>query len=107
VISDFRDHRNGERALGSLRVRHSVIAAEIVDPRESELPALGQLALIDPETGERIEIDTTRSRVRQRFAELERERREKLMREFRRLRVHHVPLSTEHDWLLELGRRMR
>ena len=107
VISDFRDQHNWERALGSLRVRHSVIAAEIVDPRESELPALGQLALIDPETGERIEIDTTRSRVRQRFAELERERREKLMREFRRLRVHHVPLSTEQDWLLELGRRMR
>ena len=107
VISDFRDQQGWERPLGSLRVRHSVIGVEIVDPRETELPALGQLALIDPETGERIEIDTTRSRVRERFAELERERREKVLRELRRLRVHHVPLSTEQDWLLELGRQMR
>jgi uncharacterized protein (DUF58 family) len=107
VISDFRDQHSWERALGSLRVRHSVIAVEIVDPRETELPAFGQLALIDPETGERIEIDTSRSRVRQRFAELERARREKIVRELRRLRVHHVPLSTEQDWLVELGRRMR
>jgi uncharacterized protein (DUF58 family) len=107
VVSDFRDQHDWERPLGSLRVRHSVIAVEVVDPRETELPALGQLALIDPETGERIEIDTSRSRVRERFAELERERRQKILRELRRLRVHHVPLSTEQDWLLELGRRMR
>jgi uncharacterized protein (DUF58 family) len=107
VVSDFRDQHDWERPLGSLRVRHSVIAVEVVDPRETELPALGQLALIDPESGERIEIDTSRSRVRERFAELERERREKILRELRRLRVHHVPLSTEQDWLLELGRQMR
>jgi uncharacterized protein (DUF58 family) len=107
VVSDFRDQHDWERPLGSLRVRHSVIAVEVVDPRETELPALGQLALIDPESGERIEIDTSRGRVRERFAELERERREKILRELRRLRVHHVPLSTEQDWLLELGRQIR
>jgi len=107
VISDFRDHQGWERPLGSLRVRHSVLAVEIIDPRETELPAVGRLALIDPETGERIEIDTSRGRVRERFAKLERERRDAVAAELRRLRIDHAELSTEDDWLLALGRRLR
>jgi uncharacterized protein (DUF58 family) len=107
VISDFRDQRAWERPLGSLRVRHSVLAVEIADPREAELPAVGHLTLVDPETGARVEVNTGRRRVRERFAELERERRQTVARELRRLRVHHTALSTDDDWLVELGRQLR
>jgi uncharacterized protein (DUF58 family) len=107
VVSDFRDQQLWERPLGSLRVRHSVLAIEIVDPRELELPSVGHLALVDPETGERIAIDTSRRRVRERFAELERERRAAVSRELRGLRIDQVTLSTGDDWLLSLGRQLR
>ena len=107
VISDFRDQLSWTRQLGALATRHSVLAIEIHDPREAEVPAVGRLALVDPETGERIEVDTSRPRVRERFAAIERERRETVAREFRRLHVEHVSLSTEGNWLLELGRRLR
>jgi uncharacterized protein (DUF58 family) len=107
VISDFRDQQGWERPIGALRMRHSVLAAEIVDPREAEVPAVGRLALVDPETGARIEVDTSSRRVRERFAKLERERRETLTRELRRLRIDHVTLATDQDWLLALGRRLR
>jgi uncharacterized protein (DUF58 family) len=107
AISDFRDQHGWERPLGALRARHSVVAIEIVDPREAELPAVGHLALVDPETGARVEVDTSRRRVRERFAELERERRALLARELRRLRVDHLTLSTDEDWLLSLGRHLR
>ncbi len=107
VISDFRDQRAWERPLGSLRIGHSVLAVEIGDPRETELPAVGHLALVDPETGARITVDTRSARVRERFAELERERRAGVARELRRLRVDHVALSTAEDWLLALGRHLR
>jgi uncharacterized protein (DUF58 family) len=107
AISDFRDQRAWERPLGSLRVRHSVLAIEIVDPREAELPAVGHLTLVDPETGARLEVDTGRRRVRERFAELERQRRQVVAKELRRLRVHHTALSTDDDWLVELGRQLR
>jgi len=107
VISDFREQHGWERALGALRARHSVLAVEVSDPRESELPAVGRLALVDPETGERLELDTSRKPVRDRFAELERERYEGVARELRRLHVDHVALSTDRDWLLDLGRRLR
>jgi len=107
AISDFRDQHGWQRAIGALRIRHSVLAAEIVDPRESELPAVGHLALVDPETGARVDVDTSNRRLRERFAALERERRETLARELRRLRVDHVALCTDQDWLLTLGRHLR
>jgi uncharacterized protein (DUF58 family) len=107
VVSDFRDHRGWARPLGALRMRHSVLAIEIRDPREAAVPAVGSLTLVDPETGRLVEVDTSRRRVRERFAALERERREEIERELRRLRVDHIALSTDDDWLVELGRRLR
>ena len=107
AISDFRDQHHWQRPMGALRMRHSVIAMEIVDPREAEVPAVGHLALIDPETGARVEVDTSNRRVRERFAELERQRRQELARELRRLRIDHVTLATDQDWLLTLGRHLR
>jgi uncharacterized protein (DUF58 family) len=107
VISDFRDQHDWQRGMGYLRLRHSVIAVEVVDPREAEVPAVGHLALIDPETGDRIEVDTSSRRLRERFAELERRRRDTLARELRRLRVDHVSLATDQDWLPALGRHLR
>jgi hypothetical protein len=107
VVSDFRDQDGWLRPLGRLRARHSVLAVEVRDPREERMPAVGRLALIDPETAERVEIDTSHRRVRERFAQLEGERRDLLARDLRRLRVDRVTLSTDGDWLRELGRRLR
>ncbi|MGB2710891.1 MAG: hypothetical protein WBC33_05185, partial [Conexibacter sp.] len=107
LISDFREQSGWTRPLGALRARHSVLAVEVRDPREAQVPAVGRLALIDPETGERVEVDTSRRRVRERFAQIEAERRAQVARELRRLEVEHVALSTDGDWLGELGRRLR
>ncbi len=107
VISDFRGQDNWTNAMGSLRMRHSVLAVEVRDPREGTLPAVGRLALIDPETGERIEVDTGRRGLRERFAAAERAERDAIAGDLRRLRVDHTVLSTDADWLLELGRTLR
>jgi uncharacterized protein (DUF58 family) len=106
VISDWRDEDDWTRALGALRLRHSVLAVEVRDPREASVPAVGRLALVDPETGERIEVDTSRPAVRERFAAIEARRRARVSRELRRLEVEHVVLSTDRDWLRDLGRRL-
>jgi uncharacterized protein (DUF58 family) len=107
VISDFRDQEEWTRPIGALRARHSVFAVEVRDPREAQLPAVGHLALVDPETGERIEVDTSRRALRARFAELEAEGRAQVARDLRRLRIEHVVLSTAGDWLSQLGSRLR
>jgi uncharacterized protein (DUF58 family) len=107
IVSDFRDHHGWTAPLGMLRARHSVLAVEIRDERESTIPAVGHLALVDPETGERIEVDTSDRRIREQFSRIERDRRSRVERDLRRLHVDHVALSTDDDWLRELGRRLR
>lgn len=106
VVSDFRDQEDWTRPLGAVAMRHSVVAVEIRDPREAGVPAVGRLALVDPETGERVEVDTSRRAVRERFAAIEAERRAEVAAAMRRLHVEHVVLSTDEDWLVELGRRL-
>jgi len=107
VISDFRDHDGWASPLGALRARHSVLAIEIHDPRETAIPNVGVLAVVDPESGRLVQVNTARRRVRERFEALEAQRREQIHRELRRLRVDHVTLSTQGEWLAELGRRLR
>jgi uncharacterized protein (DUF58 family) len=106
VISDFRDQDDWIRPLGALAAHHSVMAVEVRDPRETQLPNVGHLALVDPESGELVQIDTSRRRVRERFAAIEAESRARVASELRRLAVEHVVLSTGGDWLKELGRRL-
>jgi uncharacterized protein (DUF58 family) len=106
VVSDFRD--DGWAApLRALAQRHTVTAIEIADPREAELPDVGQLVLVDPETGAIVEADTSSPRTRAGFAEAEAQRRAAVAETIRRARAHHVTLSTEADWLRELARVLR
>jgi len=107
VVSDWRDQHGWARPLGALAARHSMLAVEVHDEREGVLPAVGHLALVDPESGERVEVDTSRRRVREAFERFENERREHVARELRRLQIEHARISTSDDWLLELGRRLR
>jgi uncharacterized protein (DUF58 family) len=104
VISDFRDEEGWRGPLATLSARHSVVAVEIRDPREAALPAAGQLALVDPETGRIVELDSSGGRVRERYAALEAERREAVAAGLRACRADHIVLDTEQDWLRHLGR---
>jgi uncharacterized protein (DUF58 family) len=106
VISDFRDQLEWERPLGALRLRHAIIAIEVSDPRESELPAMGRLALVDPESGELVQVNSSSRGLRERFSALEHERQAHVAAELRRLGIPRIRLSTDEDWLLELGRRL-
>src|SRR4051812_35557400 len=95
------------RALGALSLHHDVLAVEVVDPREGELPDAGQLVLVDPETGVRVEADSSSADLRRRFAAAELARRDELKRHLRKARARHVELTTDHDWLRALGRGLK
>jgi uncharacterized protein (DUF58 family) len=112
VVSDFRgDGAAGERdwvrPLRRLTGVHSVLAVEVRDPREATLPAVGRLALVDPETGRHVEVDTQSRRLRERYAEAARAERAEVAEGLRRAGADHVVLSTGEAWLRELGRRLR
>lgn len=91
------------RPLRLLARRHDVVVVEIVDPRELELPALGVLRLVDPESGRHLEVQTSDRRVRERYAEAARARRAGHAVAVRRAGAGHLVLRTDADWLPELA----
>lgn len=105
VCSDFLDatpHRWAE-SLRRLSHRHDVIAVEVVDPREYDLPDIGMLSLVDPETGRRREIHANR-RLRERYSAAALEHRATTARAFRDAGVGHLVLSTDRDWVVDVAR---
>ena len=105
VISDFMAPVAGwSRPLRKLRVRHDVLAIEIVDPRELELPDVGVLTLADPETGMLHEVQTADPALRTRYAEAAGNQRGEIARALRATGAAHLRLRTDTDWLLDVVR---
>lgn len=102
VVSDFRGARDWRRPLLELAGRHDVVAVEIRDPREQELPNVGYLWLVDPETGRQLRVDTRSRKLRERFVVAAAAERAQVEREFASAGVRHVVLSTSGDWLRTL-----
>jgi uncharacterized protein (DUF58 family) len=99
VVSDFRGPPDWRSSLLEVASRHAVVAVEIRDPREQALPNIGHVWLVDPETGRKLHVDTSRRRLRERFAEAAEQDRAALARALASLGVPHLALSTEGDWL--------
>ena len=102
VVSDFRGPRDWRRSLLALGGRHHVVAVEIRDAREQELPKLGQLRLVDPETGRQLKVDTSSQALRARFAAAAAAERREVAAELASAGARHVVLPTHGDWLREL-----
>jgi uncharacterized protein (DUF58 family) len=107
VVSDFRGERDWEGVMRSLRARHGVLAVEIRDPRELELTPMGDLWLVDPETGRQLQVNTSRRSIRKRFAEAAAAEREDVAAALRRAGADHLVLSTAGDWLRDLAGHLR
>jgi uncharacterized protein (DUF58 family) len=108
IVSDFGDPPDDwARPLAALAARHTLLALEIRDPREDALPEVGRVAMVDPETGGRVEVDTRSRRLREGFAAAAAEKRAGVARALRRAGAEHVVLSTEGSWARALGRGLR
>ncbi|WP_436795430.1 DUF58 domain-containing protein [Actinospongicola halichondriae] len=103
VVSDFLAADDWERPLRALTARHEVLAIEVVDPRELELPAVGMLTVVDPETGREREVPTNRQ-TRERYATAAAAQRADIAARFRRSGVGHLQLRTDRDWVLDIVR---
>lgn len=104
VVSDFLGDPDWERALRRLASRHEVIAVEVVDPREVEIPDVGLVAVVDPETGERRLLDTAESSIREAYADLAATHRRDVANALKRAGADHLVLRTDRDWVLDFVR---
>ncbi|WP_084265745.1 DUF58 domain-containing protein [Actinomadura macra] len=92
-----------ERPLRRLSARHQVLAIEIIDPRELDLPDVGLIEMSDPETGAVHEIVLNR-RVRERYAAAAAAQRDRTRAALRRSGAHHLVLRTDRDWITDIAR---
>jgi uncharacterized protein (DUF58 family) len=106
VVSDFLDQDTDawQRELRALSARHEVVAVEVRDPRDAELPPVGLLTLVDPETGRLVDVPTGNRKVRERFAAAAAAQRDGTARAVRAAGASHLVLSTDRDWMLDVVR---
>jgi uncharacterized protein (DUF58 family) len=84
--------------------RHDVVAVQVADRYELELPALGRLVLNDAETGEVVEVNTSDERKRAAFAERQARAQTDLTRLFRSAGIDAIRVRTDQPYGVELGR---
>ena len=107
VVSDFAtDPDLWRMELGALAVRHTVLCAQVVDPRDLELPKIGTMEFVDPATGRVTEVNTDSSRVRKEYAAAADEQQDKIQDAIREAGADRLVLRTDHDWLMTLVRHV-
>ncbi len=106
VVSDFFDH-GYLRAMKMASRKHDVIAVLISDPHELELPDVGLVNLLDPETGQTIRCDTGSRAVRDSFRAGARARIEQLEYGFRGAQIDFIQVNSAGSVVDPLARFFR
>jgi uncharacterized protein (DUF58 family) len=99
LVSDLRGPRDWAEPILQLAGRHDVVAVEVRDPREERLPDVGDIWVVDPESGRQLRVNTRSERLRQRFEQAAAAERRDVADTLASAGVGHVVLSTEGEWL--------
>ena len=106
LLSDFMD-TDYQKQLRITSKRHSLIAITLQDRREVDIPNVGLVELQDPETGERIILNTRSTQARELYAELNRKAALELQQLFRSCQIDAVNIRTDSSYVLPLIRFFR
>jgi uncharacterized protein (DUF58 family) len=103
IISDFLGPINWMRPLRAIAGRHEVLGIEIIDPRDVELPDVGDVVLQDAESGITREF-TIDEKLRDDFARAAQAHRDDVARTLRRCNAPLLTLRTDRDWIADVVR---
>jgi uncharacterized protein (DUF58 family) len=106
LISDFFD-QGYEKSLRVANQRHDLVALPINDPRDTDLPDVGILQMLDPETGEMLWVDTSLKRIRDQYRKLAMGFVEARNRVFLRNRIEFVDIYTHQPYDVPLVKFFR
>lgn len=102
LISDFIDKGEYKDALTIANRKHDVVAIQVYDRRETELPAVGLMKVKDAETGAERWIDSSSAAVREAYRTWWEKRQHKMDESFKKCRVDSVSIRTEDDYVKAL-----
>lgn len=98
VFSDFYSD-DYETPLARLSQKHDVIAVTIGDPVEQQLPDIGRAWFEDPESGDRLVVDTSDTHLREMFRERAAAMATERNRVFTGLSIDSISVSTGESWV--------
>jgi uncharacterized protein (DUF58 family) len=101
LLSDFYDKDFGD-ALKITNKKHDLIALQIYDERETELPAVGLIRVLDEETGEMMWVDSGSAGVRDHYHKWYADHQAYLDDLFRRSGIDAVKIRTDQDYVKPL-----
>lgn len=102
LISDFIDNGDYKNALSIANRRHDLVAIQVYDRRESQLPNVGLIKLQDSERGREQWVDSSSTAVRARYAEWWNSRQEQMLAMLRKSRVDLATIATDDDFVVAL-----
>ena len=102
LLSDFIDHGNYHDALTIANRKHDIVAIQVYDRRETELPAVGLMKVRDAETGQERWIDSSSKRVREAYRTWWDKRQAEMNAAFQKSRIDAVSIRTEDDYVKAL-----
>jgi uncharacterized protein (DUF58 family) len=103
IISDFLGPINWKRPLRAIAARHEVLAIEVLDPRDVDLPDIGDVVLQDAESGVTREF-TIDAQLRDDFARAAEAHRADVARTIRGCGAPLLTLRTDRDWIGDIVR---
>jgi uncharacterized protein (DUF58 family) len=106
LVSDFLSE-DFERPLRIANKKHDIVAINVVDPREMELPHIGYIQLEDAETGEEILLDTSNVEIRNLFTGMTSEAMLKREKMFKSMNVDSITIQTHESYFEPLMKFFR
>ncbi|MBR5638779.1 MAG: DUF58 domain-containing protein [Muribaculaceae bacterium] len=102
VISDFLDEKDYYKSLSLANHKHDVIAVQVYDKREAQLPNVGLMKVADAETGAERWVDTSSRRVRQAYDRWWYERQQAMTDIMHRSNIDMAQVATDEDYVKSL-----
>lgn len=102
MISDFVDANDYKNALTIANRKHDIVALQVYDSLETQLPKVGLMKIQDSETGTEQWIDTSSRKVREAYKKWWEVRQEQMRQTFNRSRVDSVSVRTDEDYVKAL-----
>ncbi len=104
LLSDFINGSDYAKTLAVVRNKHDLLAMQVYDPHEAELPMVGLLRVKDAETGEVRMIDSSSKSVRKQYRDYWQELSVKLRETFSKYNIGYASVSTSEDYVPRLQR---
>ncbi len=104
ILSDFIDESGYDETLNIVSRKHQVMAMQVYDPKETDLPNVGLLRVRDAESGAITMVDSSSKRIREMYRDYWLQLTDKMKNALTKYDINYVSCPTSEDYVPALQR---